>query len=80
MARSNTPRMCFRPRKFIQSPCYGCEGRTVGCHSTCDKYKDFRNETAKDFQKRKETYQAEVAAETFCIEQKMKSLRRHGKR
>lgn len=24
--------------------CYGCEKRTVGCHSTCEDYKAYSNE------------------------------------
>ena len=26
-----------------KSPCYKCEFRTVGCHSNCDKYKDWKS-------------------------------------
>lgn len=26
-----------------KSPCFGCENRTVGCHSTCEGYNTFRN-------------------------------------
>lgn len=22
--------------------CYGCEKRTIGCHATCEDYKEFR--------------------------------------
>lgn len=31
----------------INAPCYGCECRTVGCHSECDKYKEFAKQVAK---------------------------------
>lgn len=27
----------------IKSPCMGCPERKVGCHSTCDKYLDYRS-------------------------------------
>lgn len=80
MAWSNIPKTCYRPNKFKLSPCYGCEDRTIGCHETCDKYKDFHNEALKDFRKRKDTYTAEVAAETFSVEQKLKVIRKRRKR
>lgn len=28
----------------IKSPCYGCQNRTVTCHSDCEKYLEYRNE------------------------------------
>lgn len=31
----------------ITAPCKGCADRFVGCHSTCDLYKQFRNELDK---------------------------------
>lgn len=27
---------------MITPPCKGCEDRFVGCHSTCDRYKEYR--------------------------------------
>lgn len=27
-----------------KSPCYKCELRTIGCHTNCDKYKDWKAE------------------------------------
>ena len=26
----------------IQGPCQGCERREVGCHSSCEEYKEYR--------------------------------------
>lgn len=26
----------------MKSPCYGCDERSVRCHSTCDRYATFR--------------------------------------
>lgn len=33
----------------MKAPCYGCERREVGCHATCQGYKEFQaeNEEAK---------------------------------
>lgn len=28
---------------YMISPCKVCEGREIGCHSNCDKYKEFRD-------------------------------------
>jgi hypothetical protein len=28
----------------MEAPCYNCKDRTVECHGTCDKYKDFKKE------------------------------------
>lgn len=27
--------------KVKNAPCFNCDGRFVGCHSKCDKYKEF---------------------------------------
>lgn len=39
----------------MESSCYGCEERKLGCHSTCEKYKAFK-------EKRKELYLARLEA------------------
>ena len=28
----------------IKNKCFGCEKRTVGCHSTCEDYLEFRKQ------------------------------------
>lgn len=28
----------------MKAPCYGCEKREVGCHATCQGYKEFQAE------------------------------------
>lgn len=30
--------------KMKQPPCKGCNDRNMGCHSTCKKYLDWKNE------------------------------------
>lgn len=27
----------------MESPCYNCEKRTSGCHSSCEEYKDYNS-------------------------------------
>lgn len=31
----------------MQAPCKDCKERCVGCHSTCSKYINFKNESAR---------------------------------
>lgn len=28
----------------VKTPCYGCAGRAVGCHSYCEEYAEYRAE------------------------------------
>lgn len=28
--------------RWVQSPCKDCPDRQVGCHSSCEKYKDYK--------------------------------------
>lgn len=34
--------MTFYFSHNVPSPCHGCKDRVLGCHDTCDKYKEFR--------------------------------------
>ena len=38
---------------MVESSCFGCEERKLGCHTTCEKYKEFQA-------KRKEIYLAKL--------------------
>ena len=42
------------------NPCYNCTERRVGCHSKCDKYKEFKEKLAelRDKEKFFRTYRA----------------------
>lgn len=31
----------------VKSGCYGCTDRTIGCHSSCEKYLKYREEIQK---------------------------------
>lgn len=42
---SNVPRTIYCPRS--PSPCKDCEERQSGCHSTCEKYKEWNEERLK---------------------------------
>ena len=30
-------------RLNIKSPCYNCEARDIGCHSRCDRYREYKD-------------------------------------
>ena len=30
----------------LNTPCYGCTDRSVGCHSECDAYRDYQKRNA----------------------------------
>lgn len=35
----------------LKAPCYQCEKREVGCHSTCKEYIEYSNERRKIYEK-----------------------------
>lgn len=37
----------------MSAPCYQCERRTVGCHATCDDYKEFAGSKRQENERRK---------------------------
>lgn len=41
--------------KNPKAPCYKCGDRVVGCHSTCDRYKEYAGIMAIDRESRRET-------------------------
>ena len=48
--------MSVMEAQFINSPCFRCESRKEACHSTCEKYKQYRKkytELKKDYLKEK---------------------------
>ena len=52
--------------------CKGCEKRYVGCHSTCEEYKEYRKEM--DEQKQNKHLKREI--EVYLIQQSLKKKRR----
>lgn len=42
-----------------ETPCYGCGDRFVGCHSQCEKYKVFREESLRRYKKAHMDWQIE---------------------
>lgn len=35
-------KLSFATPNHIKNPCYGCEDRELGCHSSCEKYAEFK--------------------------------------
>ena len=52
----------------MTNPCYNCEKRVVGCHSSCIDYKSFREE--KDRLKNK--IRAEKATHNYAVERQVR--------
>lgn len=43
----------------LSSPCKGCKERTLGCHSNCDEYLDYRHKVdAENKEKEKQNFYA----------------------
>ena len=38
----------------MKAPCYNCKDRELGCHSSCNKYSEYRSLTEKARDKQKE--------------------------
>ena len=38
--------------------CKGCQERQVGCHITCERYKEYRAKIDKEFEERTQAYKA----------------------
>lgn len=58
------------------SPCMGCEERHVGCHSECDKYRQFRADI--DEHHRRWAEQGEINRAIKGLQHKMAVTRKDG--
>ena len=74
--------MCFRANKLTISPCMDCEDRMVGCHGSCERYKEFREQNMADYMARVDAYYHAAAADSYELDMKNKTfdaIRRKGK-
>ena len=46
--------------KKPKAPCYQCEERHIGCHSTCERYKDYAGLIADNREERREFAERET--------------------
>ena len=61
----------------IKSPCFDCEKRTVGCHSTCEEYKAYSQKNKEQNELRKVAVKKRTEAMTFELGIKQKVLKRY---
>ena len=81
MATSNVPRMNLKNKNvYYSAPCKDCPDRKVGCHSSCQKYKDFKKVLIADNRKRLDAYAHERLVENYTIESKTRTKKRNGRK
>ncbi len=75
--------------EYTKSSCKGCEKRHVGCHTTCEDYKDFRATLDKEKEARIEAQKVNDVMDRYTIsrvdkmrkaKRKMKVPKRNGNR
>ena len=59
-----------------KKPCLDCEKRTVGCHSSCKEYKDFREELDIKNQLKRDAQQKRNIINGYCYDVKSKRCKR----
>lgn len=55
-------------------PCKGCEERVVGCHSVCEKYKDWKTDELKRMEYANNVYVTEKVANDYVVK-KIRSMK-----
>lgn len=50
---------------MVQSPCYKCTYRRIGCHGKCTKYRKYKAERAKEANEEKEAKKADSMLTDF---------------
>jgi hypothetical protein len=58
------------------APCKDCPDRFVGCHSTCEKYIQYKKEGREEWLKHRDDYIRQREIEEYTIMAKQKSKRR----
>ena len=62
----------FNALKGMSSPCKNCTNRKVGCHSSCDRYKDWHGEYSKRKNKIRESADLQRKLDDFAIQSVMR--------
>lgn len=60
----------------MKSPCYNCPDRHQGCHSECEKYKEYRAKNEERIALKKKEFAREHDEHEFKIQQYHKSLKK----
>lgn len=72
--------MPYTPKSFYKhtvAPCKDCAERAVGCHGTCEKYKDWKKNEGAEKAKMIKAYKTERALEDYQIKEKIKNQKRN---
>ena len=68
----------FSRHKRTDSPCYGggkgCDKRVVGCHSTCEKWKEWKTDELKRMEYANDLYVTEKLANDYVVK-KIRSMK-----
>lgn len=64
----------------VHSPCKDCPDRHIGCHSECDKYKEFEKALFEEKSIRYKANNAEKRATNHEIRSKLRTIKRQGKK
>ena len=64
--------------KKPKAPCFKCEDRVIGCHGSCERYKEYAGIVAQDREERKAI--AEVIDHTYAKLSPTELRRRSGKK
>ena len=55
-------------------PCKGCEDRVVGCHSRCDKYKEWKAQDLEKIKQANDLHLAEQVVDDYVVK-KIRSVK-----
>ena len=66
--------------KITEGPCYGCEKRFVGCHSTCLDYMDYRQKMEVYNAKKNAYYKEQADHAKYIVEARRRMKNGYRKR
>lgn len=64
---------------MASAPCKDCQDRFSGCHSSCEKYLEFKKKDQEEKEAIREEKSRRYAVSDFRKQQVEKALRRHGR-
>ncbi len=61
-----------------KSPCYKCPDRHAGCHSECERYKEYHEKNKKRLELKKEEFNRENPEKDYKLTMYQKHLKNDG--
>lgn len=61
-------------------PCLGCEDRALGCHGTCERYAQARNEVWKEKTERWKEYEADSYHRGIVVRDRVYKIKEKARR